>query len=72
MITMAERAKAIGGKVAVVTINSESSLGKLADFTVKLPGAPKDKKDDDKRTIQPMGSLFEQTMLLFYDAVILR
>jgi 6-phospho-3-hexuloisomerase len=72
LISMAEKAKAIGGKVAVVTINPESTLSKLADFTVKLPGAPKDKKDDDQRTIQPMGSLFEQTLLLFYDAVILR
>lgn len=71
LITIAEKAKSIGGKIAAVTINPESTLGMLADFTIKLPGSPKDQAGGN-RTIQPMGSLFEQTLLLFYDAVILR
>jgi 6-phospho-3-hexuloisomerase len=72
LVTMAEKAKSIGGKIAVVTIFPESTLGELADFTITIPGAPKDQSDNDYQTIQPMGSLFEQTLLLFYDAVILR
>ncbi|SDM98616.1 6-phospho-3-hexuloisomerase [Fictibacillus solisalsi] len=71
LISMAEKAKSVGGKVMAVTIFPESTLGKIADACVKLPGSPKDQSDKYK-TIQPMGSLFEQTLLLFFDAVILR
>ncbi|SFM01767.1 6-phospho-3-hexuloisomerase [Gracilibacillus orientalis] len=72
LVTLAEKAKDIGGKIAVVTLSPESTIGKLADFIIKLPGAPKEQTDTEYKTIQPMGSLFEQTSLLFYDAVILR
>ena len=72
LIAIAEKAKKLGGVVALITTSSESTLGKLADIIVPLPGAQKDKSNSDYHTIQPMGSLFEQTMLLFYDAFILR
>ncbi|UZJ79874.1 6-phospho-3-hexuloisomerase [Fictibacillus sp. KU28468] len=72
LISMAEKAKSIDGKVIAVTIFPDSTLGKLADVCVKLPGSPKDQSENDYKTIQPMGSLFEQTLLLFFDAVILR
>jgi 6-phospho-3-hexuloisomerase len=72
LVSMAEKAKGIGGKIAVVTIFPESTIGQIADITIKLPGSPKDQSENDYNTIQPMGSLFEQTLLLFYDAVILR
>ncbi|MFS0778523.1 6-phospho-3-hexuloisomerase [Neobacillus sp. 3P2-tot-E-2] len=72
LVAFAEKAKNIGGTVAAITISPDSTIGKLADIVVKLPGAPKDQSTGDYQTIQPMGSLFEQTMLLFYDALILR
>ncbi|MDR4946442.1 6-phospho-3-hexuloisomerase [Neobacillus cucumis] len=72
LVAIAEKAKNIGGTVAAITISPDSTIGKLADIVVKLPGAPKDQSTGDYQTIQPMGSLFEQTMLLFYDALILR
>ncbi|PLR79270.1 6-phospho-3-hexuloisomerase [Bacillus sp. V3-13] len=72
LVSMAEKAKNIGGTVVAVTIFPESTIGKLADIAIKLPGSPKDKSENDDKTIQPMGSLFEQTLLLFFDAVILR
>lgn len=72
LVSMAEKAKNIGGTIATATIFPESTIGKLADITIKLPGSPKDQSEGDYKTIQPMGSLFEQTLLLFYDAVILR
>lgn len=72
LVPIAEKAKSMGGKVAAVTISPDSTIGKLADIVVKLPGAPKAQSEGDYKTIQPMGSLFEQTMLLFYDALILR
>jgi 6-phospho-3-hexuloisomerase len=72
LVSMAEKAKSIGGTIATATIFPESTIGKIADITIKLPGSPKDQSESDYKTIQPMGSLFEQTLLLFYDAIILR
>lgn len=72
LISIADKAKSIGGTIAAVTIFPESTIGQMADIVVKLPGSPKDQSESDYKTIQPMGSLFEQTLLLFYDAVILR
>jgi 6-phospho-3-hexuloisomerase len=72
LVSMSEKAKSIGGTIAAVTIFPESTIGKIADIKIKLPGSPKDQSEGDYKTIQPMGSLFEQTLLLFFDAVILR
>lgn len=71
LVSIANKAADIGGKIAAVTINPDSTIGSLADIVVTLPGSPKDQSGDHE-TIQPMGSLFEQTLLLFYDAIILR
>ncbi|MBT2291332.1 6-phospho-3-hexuloisomerase [Paenibacillus albidus] len=71
LISMARKAKSLDAAVVAVTITPDSTIGRLADYTVKLPGSPKDQAGDGG-TIQPMASLFEQTLLLFYDAVILR
>lgn len=72
LLSMAGKAKAVGAAVVAVTISPESSIGRLADLIVRLPGATKEQTDGGQITIQPMASLFEQTLLLFYDAVILR
>lgn len=71
LVAIAEKAKSLGGTIAAITISPESTIGELADIVVKLPGVTKDQSQGDYKTIQPMGSLFEQTMLLFYDALIL-
>jgi 6-phospho-3-hexuloisomerase len=72
LISMAEKAREVGAEVIAVTITPDSTVGRLASYTVKLPGSPKDQVSGSYNTIQPMASLFEQTMLVFYDAVILR
>ncbi|SMQ86722.1 3-hexulose-6-phosphate isomerase [Bacillus sp. OV166] len=72
LVSMAERAKSLDAAVAVVTISPESTIGKLSNLAIKIPAKPKAGADSDYKTIQPMGSLFEQTLLLFFDAVILR
>ncbi|WP_433944551.1 6-phospho-3-hexuloisomerase [Paenibacillus sp. SN-8-1] len=72
LLPMAEKAKSLGGTLVTVTINPDSTLGVLSDITVKLPGVVKDKADGTGRSIQPMGSLFEQMLLIFFDALILR
>ncbi|MCY8930007.1 6-phospho-3-hexuloisomerase [Bacillus subtilis] len=72
LIHTAAKAKSLHGIVAALTINPESSIGKQADLIIRMPGSPKDQSNGSYKTIQPMGSLFEQTLLLFYDAVILK
>lgn len=72
LVSMAEKAKKLEATVALVSIFPESTIGKKADITIKLPGSQKDKEANHYKTIQPMASLFEQTLLIFYDAVILR
>lgn len=72
LVSMADRAKSLNAAVAVVTISPESTIGKLSNLAIKIPAKPKAGADSDYKTIQPMGSLFEQTLLLFFDAVILR
>ncbi|GAB2571563.1 6-phospho-3-hexuloisomerase [Gracilibacillus alcaliphilus] len=69
---IAQKAKSLGGTIAAVTISPQSTIGQLADLVVELPGVTKDQSEGNQQTIQPMGSLFEQMMLLFYDALILR
>jgi 6-phospho-3-hexuloisomerase len=72
LVVMAEKAKLIGAKVALITILKESPLGNLADpvITVAAP-TPKIKDDPGFRSIQPMGTLFEQSLLLTLDMIIL-
>lgn len=72
LVSMAQKARDIGSAVAVVTIKPESRIGKLSHMVVKLPGTTKDQNQDILVTVQPMASLFEQSLLIVLDAVILR
>ncbi len=72
LIAMAEKAKSIGAVVAAVTIVPASTIGELADIVVEIPAQTKAGDDTGNKSIQPMGSLFEQSLLLFYDSVILQ
>ncbi|WP_142826688.1 6-phospho-3-hexuloisomerase [Planococcus soli] len=71
LAAMTEKAKDIGALVVAITINPQSTIGSLADITIEIPAQAKADGASGK-SIQPMGSLFEQSLLLFYDAVILR
>jgi 6-phospho-3-hexuloisomerase len=72
LVAMAEKAKNIGATVAAVTIFPQSTIGKLADIVIEIPAQAKSGEDTGNKSIQPMGSLFEQSLLLFYDSVVLR
>lgn len=69
LVPMVQKAKDIGATIAAVTISPDSTIGKLADITVQIPAQTK--TGGGKESIQPMGSLFEQSLLLFYDSVVL-
>ncbi|MCL7748304.1 6-phospho-3-hexuloisomerase [Halalkalibacter alkaliphilus] len=72
LVSMTERAKSLGATVAAVTISPNSTIGSLADITIQIPAQAKSGEKAGNETIQPMGSLFEQSLLLLYDAIILR
>ena len=73
LVLMAEKAKKLNASIAVATIFRHSTIGKLADLSVVLPAQPKTGGvDGGYKSIQPMGALFEQSLLVFYDAVILQ
>ncbi|MEM1486380.1 6-phospho-3-hexuloisomerase [Oscillospiraceae bacterium PP1C4] len=73
LVSMANKAKNIGSAIGLVTIFPESAIGKLASIVIKVPApTPKVETETGFKSIQPMGSLFEQSLLLFLDAIILR
>lgn len=72
LIPMAEKARSLEANVATLTLSSTSTIGRLADNIVQLPGVPKNQLDQEASTIQPMGSLFEQVLLLVCDTIILK
>ncbi len=73
LVAAAGKAKDIGATLCLVSIFPQSSIGKLADIVVRIPAStPKGETKTPPLSIQPMGSLYEQTLLLFLDALILR
>lgn len=68
---LAAIAKKHGAHVALVTGNPESRIGKLADTIVKIPAPSKTKQVEGFTSKQPMTSLNEQCLLVFFDALVL-
>lgn len=68
---VAELAKKAGSKVALITGHPESDIGKISDVTVRLPAQVLKGKEGEIPSIQPMASLFEQTLLILGDIVAL-
>jgi len=72
LVSMAEKARSLNAKIGLVTINPESTIGKLADVCVRINApSPKAVKEGDLKSVQPMGNLFEQALLLFLDIMIM-
>ena len=72
LVSMASKAKALHASLVLITINPESTIGHLADTIVRIPApSPKATANSDFVSIQPMGNLFEQSLLLFLDMSIM-
>lgn len=70
---VARKAKGLGGRLVLFTIDPQSPMAELAEVTVRVP-APSPKapvSPEAAASVQPMGSLFEQALLLLGDALIL-
>jgi len=68
---LVEIAKKNGCDIALITGNSESRMWKLADTIVKIQAPSKTKAVAWFQSIQPMTTLNEQCLRLFFDALVL-
>lgn len=59
-------------KIAAITGSPESRIGQLADVIVKITAPSKTKAVDNFISVQPMTTLNEQCLGLFFDAVSLK
>jgi 6-phospho-3-hexuloisomerase len=70
---IAQKARKLGVPIALVTASPQSTIGKLAEVVVSLPApTPKALAAQAPPSIQPMGTLFEQSLLLLFDLIVLR
>ena len=71
LVVMAQKAQKAGAPIALFTILDDSPLARLADRVVIIP-APSSKITQaiGLKSIQPMGTLFEQSMQLTLDTLI--
>uniref|UniRef100_UPI0025E350E3 6-phospho-3-hexuloisomerase n=1 Tax=Thermococcus sp. TaxID=35749 RepID=UPI0025E350E3 len=79
IVDAAEIAKKQGGKVVTITSYANSTLGKLSDVVVEIPGRAKTDIPTDYiarqmltqyKWVAPMGTLFEDSTMVFLDGVI--
>lgn len=72
LISMAQKAKQLGARIALITANPNSTIAKLADITVRIPApSPKAEVSGYVNSTQPMGNLFEQSMFILSDAIVM-
>jgi 6-phospho-3-hexuloisomerase len=71
-VYMARKARSIGARVCTLTAEPGSPLAELSDVLLQIPAPlePKSRRPGI-RTLQPARSLFEQSMFLFLEAVVL-
>jgi 6-phospho-3-hexuloisomerase len=73
LLALAAKAKAIGAKILLFTIDPNSPIAEQANSIVVIPAcSPKVRTSTaNGQSIQPMGSLFEQCLFLLLDALVL-
>jgi 6-phospho-3-hexuloisomerase len=73
LVAMVGTAKALHAGIALVTTEPRSSIGKTADLHLQIQAAAlKSPSTPNNPSVQPRGSLFEQSMLVVFEAIVLR
>jgi len=67
-VAIAQKAKKIGGSIALLTGNPESTIGKISDIIIKIEGKSKDIATS-RETLAPYTSLFDISTLSVLDSV---
>lgn len=70
-LIIAKKAKQFQARVAHIGANPNSSMREYADLFVRIPVSTKLQLPDEISSIQPMTSLFEQSLLLMGDTIAL-
>ncbi|WP_180809759.1 6-phospho-3-hexuloisomerase [Staphylococcus sp. 17KM0847] len=65
---LADKATSVGAMILLITTEQETPIGEYADSTVILPASTKHRVEG---SIQPMGSLFEQSSQIILDSIVL-
>lgn len=68
-ITIAKKAKQLGGKIIHLGSNQHSSISNFTDLMIRIPVRTKLYLPDEINSNQPMSSLFEQCILLLADII---
>lgn len=68
-LAIAKKAKQVGGKVIHIGANRDGALKEFTDLFIRIPVRTKQNLDDEVLSIQPMTTLFEQSLLLFGDVI---
>ncbi len=71
LVSITEKAKNLGVKMVLFTIDDLSTLAKKASRIIKISApSPKLQKSINLDSIQPMGSLFEQSLLITLETIV--
>ncbi|WP_261134369.1 6-phospho-3-hexuloisomerase [Bacillus sp. Marseille-Q3570] len=70
LLEYAGKAQDIDAKVALVTTNKDSAIGRISDFVLTIPAATKKRLVTEPATIQPLGNQFDQAAHLLLDAIV--
>jgi 6-phospho-3-hexuloisomerase len=68
---IAELAKKNNVPIALITARPDSLVGRLADIIIKIPMIDKYSSSNSQSSIQPMTTLSEQCLMLYYDLLVL-
>lgn len=71
VVNTAEKARELGCSVIAITTRPDSELADYATLVAHLPAATKYRGENEAESIQPLGSLFDQCVHVFCDAVCL-
>jgi 6-phospho-3-hexuloisomerase len=66
-----EKAKEIHCLIIAITTNPESPLAAHASAVVEIPAATKYRRENEMKSIQPLGSLFDQCAHIVFDTICL-
>jgi 6-phospho-3-hexuloisomerase len=71
VVWTSEKTTTIGCPVLAVTTSPESPLTAVAEQILHIPAATKYRRENELKTIQPLGSLFDQCVHILFDTICL-
>ncbi|MFH7819649.1 6-phospho-3-hexuloisomerase [Neobacillus thermocopriae] len=72
VVWTAEKSRSLGCSVIAMTTNPESALAEVSTEILHVPAATKYRRENEIKTIQPLGSLFDQCAHIIFDTLCLQ